>query len=152
MTYSTIEAQRELLDAVAEATDRIGFALASLSEAYELLDEASADRLEVSLFRPIQSAYGRAKRTHAEFAARLNLPAHSFEQPPAGSSRGGGRGLVELAVEAVGQADGLLSSLQDSMMPIEVGDAPLRAGLQDVRQLVGGLRVSARELLRVLGR
>ncbi|GAC1486306.1 MAG: hypothetical protein NVS1B9_05180 [Solirubrobacteraceae bacterium] len=152
MTYSTAEARQELLDALAQATERIGSALASLGEAYELLDEASADRLEETLFRPTQSAYARAQRTHAEFAARHGLPAHQFAQPRAASAHGGPRALMQAAIEAVEAADAILSSLQDSMMPIEVGDAPLRAGLEDARQLIGQLRGSARELVRVLGR
>jgi hypothetical protein len=38
------------------------------------------------------------------------------------------------------------------MMPVEVGDASLRAGLAEVRELVGPLPDRARELTRVLGR
>jgi hypothetical protein len=45
-----------------------------------------------------------------------------------------------------------LGELQDSMLPVEVGDVELRAGLSEIRELVGGVRGRARELLRVLGR
>jgi hypothetical protein len=38
------------------------------------------------------------------------------------------------------------------MMPVEVGDAELRAGLAEVRELVGPLPHRAREIERVLGR
>lgn len=38
------------------------------------------------------------------------------------------------------------------MLPIEVGDAELRAGLQEVRELIGELRHKARALVRTLGR
>jgi hypothetical protein len=38
------------------------------------------------------------------------------------------------------------------MLPIEVGDAELRAGLQEVRELLGEVRGRARELVRTLGR
>jgi hypothetical protein len=38
------------------------------------------------------------------------------------------------------------------MLPVEVGDPELRAGLADVRELVGNLRSRARELVRTLGR
>jgi hypothetical protein len=55
-------------------------------------------------------------------------------------------------VEAVGKADRAIATLQDSMLPIEVGDAELRAGLQDVRRLIAGLPEQAREILRTLGR
>ena len=50
------------------------------------------------------------------------------------------------------EADSLLSELQDSMAPIEVGDPELRAGLAEVRELAGPLTGRAREIVRVLGR
>ncbi|HST56089.1 MAG TPA: hypothetical protein VLJ42_09380 [Solirubrobacteraceae bacterium] len=152
MTYKTAEARQELLDAVAEAADEIGLALASLGEAYEQLDEATADRLEQELFRPIQIAYGRAKRTHAGFAERHELPQRTFESAIAGVPSTGVKGFLDSAVAAVDRADAKLAALQDSMMPIEVGDAELRAGLEEVRTLIGDLRGRARELVRTLGR
>ena len=62
------------------------------------------------------------------------------------------RGLLDSAVEAVAKADSALATLQDSMLPVEVGDAELRAGLEEVRRLLGDLRGRARELVRTLGR
>jgi hypothetical protein len=38
------------------------------------------------------------------------------------------------------------------MLPVEVGDKDLRAGLEEVRRLLGDIRGRARELLRTLGR
>jgi hypothetical protein len=38
------------------------------------------------------------------------------------------------------------------MLPVEFGDPPLRAELAEVRQLVAGLPVQAREFVRTLGR
>ena len=38
------------------------------------------------------------------------------------------------------------------MLPVEVGDADLRAGLTDVRGLLGDVRARAREVVRTLGR
>jgi len=38
------------------------------------------------------------------------------------------------------------------MMPVEVGDPELRAGLADVRRRLGELPSRAQELIRVLGR
>ena len=73
MAYATQEARQDLLDAIAEATEHIGAALAALGAAYEQLDEQSGDRLEEELFRPVQLAYGRARRTHAGFAERHGL-------------------------------------------------------------------------------
>ena len=37
-------------------------------------------------------------------------------------------------------------------MPVEVGDAPLRAGLAEARELVAPLPARAHELVRVIGR
>jgi hypothetical protein len=38
------------------------------------------------------------------------------------------------------------------MMPVEVGDPELRAGLAEVRELLGDVRARAREFVRTLGR
>jgi hypothetical protein len=152
MAYVTAEARQDLLQAVADAIDEIGVALAALGAAYELLDERTADRLEEELFRPIQVAYGRAKRTHAGFAERYGLQGRTFEQPSPGAPSQGVKSFLERAVDAVAEADDILADLQDSMRPVEVGDAELRAGLSEVRELVGHLRGQARELVRTLGR
>jgi hypothetical protein len=97
-------------------------------------------------------AVGRAKRTHAAFAARRGLTSVVAEGRPAGAPSTGAKALVERAVDAVAAADGALATLQDSMLPVEVGDLDLRAGLAEVRELVGGLRARAREVVRTLGR
>jgi hypothetical protein len=152
MAYSTAEARQQLLDDLAHAVDEIGVALAGLGAAYEELDEQAGDRLEEELFRPVQVAYGRAQRTHAGFAERHGLPVRAFEPSVAGRASQGARSLLDAAVEAVGEADHLLAEIQDSMMPVEVGDAELRAGLAEVRELVGPLPGRAHELVRVLGR
>jgi hypothetical protein len=152
VAYTTAEGRQQLLDSVAEATEEIGSALASLGEAYELLDERTAEVLESELFRPVQMAYGRAQRTHAEFAERHGLPRRSFEPANPGAPSLGVKGLLETAVEATERADAVLADLQDSMLPVEVGDPPLRAGLEDVRRLIGELRSRSRELVRTLGR
>jgi hypothetical protein len=152
VAYTTAQARQELLDAVAEAADEIGVAVVSLGEAYELLDERTADRLEQELFRPVQMAYGRAKRIHAEFAHRHGLPGRTFEAASPGAPSRGVKGFLDDAVDAVGRADSTLATLQDSMLPVEVGDAGLRAGLEEVRNLVGDLRGRSRELVRTLGR
>jgi hypothetical protein len=150
--YTNAQARQQLLDTLAQATTEIGSALATLSEAYEHLDEQSAERLEEELFRPVQTAYGRAKRTHAEFAKRHELPGVEFASAPVASPSRDTRAYIDAAMDAVGRADGTLATLQDSMLPVEVGDAQLRAGLEDVRTLLGGLRGRAREFVRTLGR
>jgi hypothetical protein len=152
VAYSASEARQEILDRLAEATDELGFALACLAEAYDNLDAHNADRLEEELFRPVQVAYGRAQLTHAEFADRHGLPGRTFEQQPAGVSPTGATGFIQQAVEAIAEADRALTGLQDSMLPVEVGDAALRSGLVVVRDRVRGLPERARELLRTLGR
>src|SRR3954447_20469004 len=169
MAYTTDEARRQMLDDLAHAIDEIGVALAALGGAYELLDEQSGDRLEAELFRPVQATYGRARRTHAGFAERHGLPPRALEpalgapgrpaRPPRASepamaarASADARELLDAAVEAIEETDHLLAEIQDSMMPVEVGDAPLRAGLAEVRELVGPLPDRARELTRVLGR
>jgi hypothetical protein len=152
MAYNTAEARQELLDTLAAATDQIGVALELLGEAYERVDEHTADQLEQQLFRPVQAAYGRAQRTHTEFAARHELPSRRFEPGAAAPPSLGVRGLLEGAVDAVGRADAGLAGLQDSMLPVEVGDSELRAGLGEVRRLIEDLRGRTRELVRTLGR
>ena len=152
MTQSDAEARQELLDALAEAADRLGFALAALGAAYDEVDEQTADRLEEELFRPVQAAYGRARRAHTTFAESHDLPAHEFVAGSPGVASIGPRGRIDAAVDAVRAADLELSELQDSMLPVEYGDAELRAGLAETRELVAELPSRARELVRVLGR
>ncbi|HWF49662.1 MAG TPA: hypothetical protein VG294_03365 [Solirubrobacteraceae bacterium] len=152
MAITNAEARQQLLDALGEAIEDLGSALAYLGAAYERLDEQTADRLEEELFRPVQSAYGRAQRTHSGFAARYDLPTRKFEQASPGAPSQDSRHLIDAAVEAAARADAILSGLQDSMLPVEFGDPELRSGLQNVRELVGDLRGRARELVRTVGR
>jgi hypothetical protein len=152
MSYVTREARQDLLDTVAEATDQLGIALAALGAAYEQLDEASGDRLEEQLFRPVQAAYGRAKRTHTGFADRHGLPTRAFEPAHAGLPSQGVKGFLERTVDAVDEAEMILVTLQDSMMPVEVGDPELRAGLADVRELMGVLPERASRFVSLFGR
>ena len=141
-----------MLDTLAEAIDDIAAALSALGEAYEQLTTGPADRLEEELFGPVQTAYGRAKRTHAGFAQRNGLPERTFTPANQGLPSTGVRGFIDSAVDSVAEADDVLAELQDSMMPVEVGDAELRAGLSEVRELLGDVRTRAREFLRTLGR
>ena len=152
MGYDTRQARQDLLDAVADAIDDLARALAALGVAYEQLDEHHADELEEMLFGPVQSAYGRARRTHTEFATRHGLPARTFDMPTPSAPSTGAKGFVEEAVAAVGHADVTLATLQDSMLPIEVGDPEVRAGLANVRELLDGVRRNAKALTRTIGR
>ena len=152
VSYTTAEGRQQVLDAIAAAADQIGVALAYLGEAYEQLDEYAAERLEDELFRPVQVAYGRARRVHAEFAERHGFPGRVFEAQTPHVRANSAKAIIDSAVEAVGRADGALAGLQDSMLPIEVGDPALRAGLEQVRVLLGEVPERAHRLERTLGR
>jgi hypothetical protein len=152
VSYTDAEARQQLLDTLAEASDGLGLAIGYLGAAYEQLDEQAADRLEQELFRPVQHAYGRAKRVHAAFAERYGLPARSFAAREPQVRAHTAKAILESAMEAILRAESTLATLQDSMLPVDVGDPELRAGLTEVRQLLGGVRARARELLRSIGR
>ena len=152
MVQTTIEARQQLLDTLAEATDAVGIALAALGAAYEQLDDYQAGELEEKLFRPVQLAYGRARRTHTDFAGRHGLASRKFETPSPGLASIGAKAFIDNAVVAVSRAETTLASLQDSLLPVEVGDPELRASLAELRDLIGGFSEHARELVRTVGR
>ena len=152
MVQTTVEARQQMLDTLAEAADEIGVRARVARCRVEQLDVSSADELEEELFRPVQLAYGRARRTHTEFAGRHGLPGREFEPSSAGLPSTGAKGFIDNAVVAVGKADRALADLQDSMLPVEVGDPEFRAGLADLRSLVGNLAQRAREVVRTIGR
>jgi hypothetical protein len=152
MAYTNAQARQQLLDALALATDEIGVALANLGEAYEQLDTSTAERLEDELFRPVQTAYGQAQRLHTEFASRYGLPTHTFEAAHPQVREHDAKGIIARAAASVERADATLATLQDSMLPVEVGDPPLRAGLEQVRVLLGAIARQTREITRTLGR
>ncbi|MGH2853366.1 MAG: hypothetical protein ACRDLF_04130 [Solirubrobacteraceae bacterium] len=152
MAYTTLEARQNLLDRVEGAAEQLGIALAYLGEAYEHLDDNAAERLEDELFRPVRKAYGLAKRDYAMFAVRHGLPPRAPEPKQPQVLPSDAKSAIDSALEAVGEADGILAELQDSMLPVEVGDAELRAALAQVRRLLGGLPEQARQLVRTLGR
>jgi hypothetical protein len=151
MSYTASDARRQLLDELAAGADELAAALEALGEAYENLDDRTADRLEEALFRPVQAAYGRAKRTHTEFAERHRLPIRTFA-PAAQTAPNEPRTEVGRAVDALHRADETLATLQDSLLPVEVGDPELRAGIAGVRELIAPLPAHARELIRTIGR
>jgi len=153
MAYATREARQHLLATVAEAIAELQIAVAALGAAYEQLDDDSADRMEDALFRPAQTALGRAKRTYSGFAERHGLetvvPA---EQTTGVMPSAGARGYLDRAAETVAEAELILSELQDSMMPVEVGDAELRAGLAEIRAVISPIDEAAHGFMRTLGR
>jgi len=153
MAYSAATARQEMLDTIAAALDDLAAASADLGEAYELLDDTTAERLEAELFKPVQVASGRLRRTHTAFAGRHHgLVARAGAPAVPGHPSQGVRGFVDHAVSAAARADGRLAELQDSLRPVDVGDAELRAGLSEARRLIADVPGRARLFLRTLGR
>jgi hypothetical protein len=152
MAYTSESARRQLLDDLADAVDQLAVSLAALGEAYEEVDERTADTLEEELFRPVQAAYGRGRRTHADFATRYGLPGRTFETGSSGLHSGDPRVYVQRAIEATQHADQAIAEMQDSMLPVEVGDRELRDGLTETRELISAVPAHGRELLRTVGR
>ena len=62
------------------------------------------------------------------------------------------RVYVDRAVDAIERADQILAELQDSMMPVEVGDRELRTGLSETRETIAELPARATRLMRTQGR
>jgi hypothetical protein len=152
MSYTTAEGREQILSDLAVAIEQIAESLAALGEAYEQLDEQTADVLEEQLFRPVQHAYGRAQRTYTEFASRSNLRSRTFQAHTPGAQSQSVQALIERGVDGAQDADQAIADLQDSMLPVEVGDPELRAGLSNVRELLASVPVRARALTRTVGR
>lgn len=152
VAYTAAEGRQQILDALIDAADEVGLALAELSEAYEHLDEHAAERLEGNLFSPVQAAYGRLKSIHNAFAERSGLPVQAFQMPSQVAPSASPKGSIEAAVELAAKADTTLAELQDSMLPVEVGDAELRTVLAEARRLLAQLGPNGRDLIRTLGR
>jgi hypothetical protein len=151
VSYDATDARRALLDEVALAIEELAKALAAVGEAYDGVDEQTADRLEAALFKPLQGAYASATRTHAGFATRSGLPGRTFRPAPQPHPRAV-RDHVEDAVDDAAHADQILADLQDSMRPVEVGDPELRSGLAETRRRLGEVPGQAAGVLRTLGR
>jgi hypothetical protein len=151
MSYTNAEGRTQILDDTAAAITQLGIALAELAEAYEHLDERSADHMEQVLHRPLQSAYGQLKRTNAEFARRFGLVAPDAldSNRPAPEDP---RLALENAADAIQEADDMLAGLQDTLLPVEVGDQELRAGLSGVRNAITSLPGACDELISRFGR
>jgi hypothetical protein len=152
MSYTTQEGRERILRDLSEAAGQIELALSYLTDAYELVDEGVGDRLEAELFSPVQAAFARARRTRSEFSRRYGLDGLGGGPPPGGPRPHDARGLIDGAVDAIEQADHWIAELQDSMLPVEVGDPELRAGLSNTRELMAPMPAHARELVRTLGR
>jgi hypothetical protein len=152
MSFTVAEGRQEILDRLASAITLLATAVATLSVAYERLDEQSSDALEEQLFRPVQLAFGRAQRTYNEFADRSGLKRLDAAGGSAGPERQHATKLIERAAESVRTADTTIADLQDSMLPVEVGDQELRAGLSETRSLVDHVPALAQQFVRTVGR
>src|SRR3954469_18398647 len=118
MALTALEARTQIVDDLALALDQLALAVACLGEAHELLDDATAERLESELFRPVQKAYGRGKRTRTGFAQRFGLEVREVDSPSPGLPSQGVKSFVDRAVAASSEADTRIAELQDSMLPI----------------------------------
>jgi hypothetical protein len=151
LSYTNESGRIQILNDAATAVDDLAVAIAGLGEAYEHLDDQSAERMEDQLFRPLQAAYGQLKRTHADFAARYGLPGREFHPADPGLPADS-RILIERAADSAEAADSTLAELQDSLLPVEVGDELLRAGLARARTLIAPVPAACRQFIRTLGR
>jgi len=152
VSYTADEARRRLLEDLAGAIEQLGVALSCLTEAYEMVDEQLAQALEDQVFRPTQAGYGRARRAFTAFAQRHGLEAAAPEEGSSGTHSEDPRAYLERALQAVERADLEIAELQDSLLPVEVGDRELRDALSGTRELIGAVPGRARALLRGLGR
>jgi hypothetical protein len=62
------------------------------------------------------------------------------------------RATLERAADAIQAADDTLAELQDTLLPVEVGDQELRAGLSGTRSVIAPLPGVCDEFVRTLGR
>ena len=152
MSYSSQDAREQLIEDLGTAADQLGLALASLGEAYQELDETTGERLEDQLFRPVRSAYALARRTASGFAERHGLASPAFDAGSQPAYSADPRVHIQRALEAAERADHAIAEMQDSMLPVEVGDRELRDGLSQTRELISSVPGHARALLRMVGR
>ncbi|MBO0767617.1 MAG: hypothetical protein J2O48_02940 [Solirubrobacterales bacterium] len=151
MSYTADSGRRQIIDDAVVAANALGDALAALGEAYELLEEHEADRMEDTVFKPTQAAYGQLKRTLTEFAERYGLTGPNFRNSAVPAPTDPQTTLDRVSDQVQGAEDAL-AELQDTLLPVEVGDPELRAGLARTRTLVGPVPAAAGELMRNLGR
>ena len=78
VAFTTAEARDRIIGDLEAAEEELGLAVACFGEAFELLATGSADRLEDELFRPVQKAYVRTKRTRTGFSQRVS---HETDEP-----------------------------------------------------------------------
>lgn len=151
MSYTNDSGRRQILDDASAAVTPLQSAIEALTEVYEQLDEPTADRLEETVFKPLQAAYGQLRRTLTEFATRYGMRPPTFAQPNAALPTDP-RTALEHVADAAEQADETLAELQDTLLPVEVGDPELRAGLSGTRTQLARVPAHCNELIRLFGR
>ena len=130
MAYTTAEGREQVLSDLAVAIEQIADALArDWARPMNSSTSSTPTRSRSSCSARSSSAYGRAKRTYAEFASRSQLRARTFAAHSPGLQSQSVQELIERAADAAYDADQSIAELQDSMLPVEVGDPELRAGL-----------------------
>ena len=102
VSFSAADGRAQLLAELERAIHAIGGALTSLGDAYEWLDDGTADRMESELFRPVQAAYGRAQRTHSAFSERHRRAPVTFASAGHAGHPGDARGALERASGGAG--------------------------------------------------
>jgi hypothetical protein len=152
VAYTSESARLQLLDQLDQAVGHLSVAVGALGEAYEAADERTADELEERLFRPVQGAYGRARRTRSGFAQRYRLSPDPVVENRASAPSADPRIHLERAIQAIEATDQVVAEMQDSMLPVEVGDRELRDGLTEIRELIAPAPAQGRQLLRLIGR
>jgi hypothetical protein len=151
VSYTTESGRQQILEDAAAAAYPLNSALAAIAEIYDHLDEPTADRMETIVFKPLQGGYGQLRRTLTEFAARSGLEPPLFGEPPV-ALPSGAHAVLEQIAEWAQQADQMIAELQDSLLPVEVGDPELRAGLSGMRTQIASVPGACVSLLRTLGR
>jgi hypothetical protein len=152
VAYTSDSARRQLLEELGQAVELLSLAVDALGDAYEAADEHTASVLEERLFRPVQRAYGRLRQTRSRFAERHHIETEPVTETATGAPSADPRVHLERAIDAIARADEVIAEMQDSMLPVEVGDRELRDDLTEVRELLGGLPREGRQLLRLVGR
>ena len=151
MSYTTGSGRQQILEDAAAAAYPLNSALAAIAEIFDHLDEPTADRMEAIVFKPLQGGYGLLRRTLTEFATRSGLEPPQFYEPPV-ALPSSAHAVLEHISEWAGEADQIIAELQDTLLPVEVGDPELRAGLSGTRTQIAKVPSAVVELLRTLGR
>ena len=152
MAYTNAQAREQLLAELAAAADEVGLALACLGEATSSSTRPPPSASRTSCSARSRRPTGRRSAPTPNSPAGTGLPEHEFEAARPQVREHDASAIMERAAAAVSRADLALATLQDSMLPVDVGDPPLRAGLEQVRMALADTSRRTREITRTLGR